>query len=193
MRVHFYMKKRAVAWLMALAVALSSLFFFSVPVYVKANRPPTTNNESGGVVGGGHYHSAQPGQTNAETDDENNSEPSFYGDDNAPFDILNDNGKRSVDSLTVDGMSESATDYLMKQAGLPTIAYILDLVAVVSGVLLAIVALVMLILVNYPKTVAQVKQKIGQIFLILIVVAVLPVIFDFFYSLVRMLMGYNLH
>lgn len=180
-------KKKFITGFLALFFAVSSVLFFSVPVYVKADNPPQSSS------GGGHWHggnSTQPGELNAGSDGGDDA-PSLFGGNAAPFDILNDMGSRSIGNLQANGMSHNASEYIRSQAGLPSIAYILTFAAVISGVALMIITLTMLIIVNYPKTVAQTKQKVAQIMVILIVIAMLPLFFDLFYTITRMLMGYS--
>lgn len=113
----------------------------------------------------------------------------YYGSTNyaTPFDILSNNGAVNAQYLDVGG--KQAADYLYKASLQGQIATILDFVAVISGIILIIAALVMLIIVNYPKTVAQTKQKVAQVFLTLVAIALLPIIFDAVYTLTLGLIG----
>lgn len=104
-----------------------------------------------------------------------------------PFDILSNKGPVDIANINVGG--KAGADYLYKASLQGQIAAILDFVAVISGIILIIAALVMLIIVNYPKTVAQTKQKVAQVFLTLVAIALLPIIFDAVYTLTLGLIG----
>ena len=68
--------------------------------------------------------------------------------------------------------------------GLHALIWILDYAGILGSVIIIISSLIMLLVVNYPKTVAQTKQRIAQSFLTVVVIALLPLIFDVIYTLV---------
>ena len=70
----------------------------------------------------------------------------------------------------------------ISELGLDAIVWILDYVGVIGAVIVIVASLVMLLIVNYPKTVAQTKQRIAQSFISVIIIGLLPLIFDTIYT-----------
>lgn len=80
--------------------------------------------------------------------------------------------------LESDGADAGYTLYI------PSLIKILDYVGIMGSVIIIISSLIMLLVVNYPKTVAQTKQRIAQSFFSVIVIGLLPLIFDVIYTIV---------
>ena len=181
--------------LLCLLLTVSLLpFLFASPVYATNNGG--TNNSNSGDDDYSWYNpdSGDPTKNGSLLSPGEREKANEAIKADTPFEILNDKGKVSIGQLRVGGDlagGVSVETYLSDQTGVRLIGYILTYAAVISAIILIVSALVMLIIVNYPKTVAQTKQKIGQVFLTIIVVAMLPILFDVLYTLVHMLMGYS--
>lgn len=108
----------------------------------------------------------------------------------SPLQIINDRGSRRANRLG--DTSGTGEDAIVKQLndlmGFSTIVFILDYLGLASAIIVIICSVIVLLVVNYPKTVAQTKQRIAQALLTVIAIAALPTIADAVYTLVRFMM-----
>ena len=68
--------------------------------------------------------------------------------------------------------------------GLPQLAYVLDIAGMIGAVIVIISSLLTLVLVNYPKTVAQTKTKIVHALLVVALIGALPFLADVVYTVI---------
>ena len=69
----------------------------------------------------------------------------------------------------------------MYQLGIPNLATVLRAIGYMSSVIVILLAMLMLLVVNYPKTVAQTKTKIAHAVLAALFIAILPLFMDVIY------------
>ena len=69
----------------------------------------------------------------------------------------------------------------MKDLGIPQLAAVLEGIGYMSAVIVILLAMIMLLVVNYPKTVAQTKTKIAHAVLAALFIAILPLFMDVIY------------
>ena len=93
--------------------------------------------------------------------------------DKPPFEIL---GER-----THNYVGEGSFNKFMTDLGLPNLASVLRAIGYMSAVIVILLAMLMLLIVNYPKTVAQTKTKIAHCILAALFIAILPLFMDVIY------------
>lgn len=110
-------------------------------------------------------------------------DPYGNGDGNAdtPFEILNNRGVRAIDKQVG---KDNFVGNLKNALGLTNLAFVLDFVGVVSAIIVIIISIIMLLLVNYPKTVAQTKQTMAHALITVMLIALLPLILDVIYNII---------
>lgn len=108
--------------------------------------------------------------------DEKVTLPSGFSLTKPPMEILGD-------SSGMPGAGAGPESNLIMAMGLSTLAYIINLFGIMSAVTIIVASLVTLLVVNYPKTVAQTKQKIVHVLFSVILMASLPLIMDCILSL----------
>lgn len=88
-----------------------------------------------------------------------------------PFDILGEPVNRTSDM-----------GRFMNSLGMQPLAFTLEAIGMICAVVVILLSMLMLLVVNYPKTVAQTKQKIAQAILTVIFIAILPLFMDVIYN-----------
>ena len=96
----------------------------------------------------------------------------------SPFDILNE--KNSGDAVE-----------FTRGLGLPQLANIIQVTGVICAVIMIFCAFIMLLVVNYPKTVSQTKTKIVHACFVVIIIASMPYIADLFLTVITGALGIN--
>jgi hypothetical protein len=86
-----------------------------------------------------------------------------------PFEILG-----TWDNTTTNGSVKSFMDEL----GFRELSYTLNVLGIWSAIIVILCALIVLLVVNYPKTVSQTKTKIVHVILTTAAIASLPFLFD---------------
>ena len=89
-----------------------------------------------------------------------------------PFEILGDEDK------LVDASS------FVRQTGIPALGEVLNVVGVLSAMIIILVSIAMLLVANYPKTVAQTKEKIVNALMTVAFIAAFPLVADVIYSVI---------
>ena len=89
-----------------------------------------------------------------------------------PFQIL---GKK-------DGSSTALK--MVNRTGLGQLEQVLELFGILSAAIIIVCALGTLVIVNYPKTVAQTKEKIANAFMTIAFIAAFPLIADVIYTVI---------
>lgn len=74
--------------------------------------------------------------------------------------------------------SHSGTNDFMTALGFRELGYTLDVLAVWSAIIVILCGIIVLVVVNYPKTVSQTKTKLVHSILVVGAVAALPFLFD---------------
>ena len=93
-----------------------------------------------------------------------------------PFEIL---GKWDYGiTQNADGSWSTATRDFMTTLGFRELAYVLNVLGIWSAIFVIFCGMIVLVVVNYPKTVSQVKTKIVQAILIVASIGALPFMFD---------------
>ena len=69
-----------------------------------------------------------------------------------------------------------------KGLGIPYLAYTLEAVGIMSAIVIILLSMFSLLVVNYPKTVAQTKQRIAQAVISVLFIAILPLALDVVYN-----------
>ena len=100
-----------------------------------------------------------------------------------PFGILTDFGL----DMAKDPSKAAGTHDYIKQLGLPQLGFSLTVLGIWSGILIAFAGLLLLAIVKYPKTVAQVKTKLAVVAIGLVIIAVAPYMFDVLAGMVKQL------
>lgn len=92
--------------------------------------------------------------------------------DSTPFDIL--------------GETDTVLDTysFIKGTGIPALGQVLNMLGILSAAIIILASLGMLLIVNYPKTVAQTKEKIANALMVVAFVAAFPLIADAIYSVI---------
>ncbi len=72
----------------------------------------------------------------------------------------------------------SGTNDFMTELGFRELAYTLDVLGVWSAIFVILCAFVVLLVVNYPKTVSQTKTRIVHTILVVAAIGALPYFFD---------------
>lgn len=105
----------------------------------------------------------------------------------SPLGILawSGNGAQSVISKAMNDISTRVGNRL----GIYQITYILDIVGIISAILIIIFSLVELLIVNTPILMGIVKLRVAHGFLTVIIILLLPFIFDIFMTIVRFFMS----
>lgn len=96
----------------------------------------------------------------------------------APMEILNHWG------FDIRGTNHNEAADFVVSMGLPQLAYTLSVLGVWVGIIVIISGLLMLAIVQYPKTVAQTKTRIAVALIGVGLVACLPYMFDVVGSLI---------
>ena len=73
---------------------------------------------------------------------------------------------------------DSGVNDFMSALGFRELGYILDVLAVWSAIIVILCGVIVLVVVNYPKTVSQTKTKLVHSILVVGTVAALPYLFD---------------
>ena len=81
--------------------------------------------------------------------------------------------------------SHSGTNDFMTALGFRELAYTMDVLGIWSAIFVILCALIVLIVVNYPKTVSQTKTKIVHAVLIVAAIGALPFLFDVVGGLIK--------
>lgn len=89
-----------------------------------------------------------------------------------PFGILSDEDRIG-----------DARGFIIK-TGIPALGQVLNIAGVVSAAIIILAALGMLLVVNYPKTVAQTKEKIANALMVVAFIAAFPLIADALYTVI---------
>ena len=115
-------------------------------------------------------------------DDQANGEvsgmlPGGFSLDKSPMEILSSKMPGSWDTDT------SAEGKLINAMGVKTLAFIINLFGIMSAIVIIVASFVALLVVNYPKTVAQTKQRIVHVLFTVVIMASLPLILDCILSL----------
>ena len=72
----------------------------------------------------------------------------------------------------------SGTNDFMTSLGFRELGYTLDVLGIWSAIIVILCSFIILVVVNYPKTVSQTKTKIMHAILIVAAIAALPFLFD---------------
>lgn len=72
----------------------------------------------------------------------------------------------------------SGTNDFMTSLGFRELGYTLDVLGIWSAIIVILCAFIVLVVVNYPKTVSQTKTKIVHAVLVIAAIASLPFLFD---------------
>lgn len=72
----------------------------------------------------------------------------------------------------------------IKRTGITALGQVLNMAGILSAAIVILAALGMLLIVNYPKTVAQTKEKIANALMVVAFIASFPLIADAIYSVV---------
>lgn len=91
--------------------------------------------------------------------------------DRTPFDILGEPVNRTRDM-----------GRFMNSLGIQSLAFTLETIGLICAVVVILMSMLMLLVVNYPKTVAQTKQRIAQALISVIFIAILPLFMDVIYN-----------
>lgn len=89
-----------------------------------------------------------------------------------PFGILADSDRIS-----------DARGFIVK-TGIPSLGQVLNVAGIISAAVIILAALGMLLIVNYPKTVAQTKEKIANALMVVAFIAAFPLIADALYTVI---------
>lgn len=89
-----------------------------------------------------------------------------------PFGILADSDRIS-----------DARNFIVK-TGIPSLGQVLNVAGIISAAVIILAALGMLLIVNYPKTVAQTKEKIANALMVVAFIAAFPLIADALYTVI---------
>ena len=89
-----------------------------------------------------------------------------------PFEILGDRG----------GTSDASS--FVRRTGIPALGQVLNIAGILSAAIIILASLGVLLVVNYPKTVAQTKEKIVNALMVVAFIAAFPLIADAIYSVI---------
>ena len=98
-------------------------------------------------------------------------------DDKSPFEILG----QGVDLSRYESGNPGAMSSFMFELGFVHLGKVLEAIGYMSAVCVILLAMIMLLIVNYPKTVAQTKTKIAHCILAALFIAILPLFMDVIY------------
>lgn len=90
----------------------------------------------------------------------------------SPFGILGDEDKL-VDASP-----------FVRATGVPALGQVLNVAGVLSAMIIILVSLAILLIANYPKTVAQTKEKIVNALMVVAFIAAFPLVADVIYSII---------
>lgn len=104
----------------------------------------------------------------------------------SPLGILAWRGEGAQSSISK--ATGDITEHVSNRLGLPQITYIFEVVGIISAILIIIFSLVELLIVNTPILMGIVKLRVAHGFLTVIVILMLPFLFDVFMSIVKFFM-----
>ncbi len=81
-----------------------------------------------------------------------------------------------------DGIGD-ARGFIVK-TGIPALGQVLNVAGIVSAAVIILASLGMLLIVNYPKTVAQTKERIANALMVVAFIAAFPLIADALYTII---------
>ena len=88
--------------------------------------------------------------------------------------------------LEILGDPDGAVDAagFINNTGIPALGQVLNVAGILSAAIIVLTSLGMLLLVNYPKTVAQTKERIANALMVVAFIAMFPLLADVIYTVI---------
>lgn len=92
-----------------------------------------------------------------------------------PFEILAETSQTDINEL----------NQFNRRMGISTLAFIIEAATYISAILVILIGFIYLLVCNYPKTVAETKQRVVHALFVCVFVALMPLLMDTVYNVFK--------